>query len=324
MTKLMLRSKEVRSVFQLLGDHENDISYSVAWGLSQCSSFLKVFLEKVLNWQGDVADVEIRMQQYDQGKGYTDIEIEMAPQFHLIIEAKRGWNLPDYTQLYKYATRASFLQSACQTKRLLVLSECSKEYAVSRLPDDVNGFPVEVISWRDVYQYAKEAHNHSNHAEKRLLQELNYYLGSLMTMQKQDSNLVYVVSLANGSPSGWDLSWKEIVNTKLRYFHPVGGNGWPKEPPNYIAFRYEGKLQSIHHIDNYEIVTNMSKIFPEAKDEEWGPSFVYHLGPAFSPTKEVKTGSIYPSGRVWCILDTLFTSDTISEARDLTKARLNI
>lgn len=324
MTKLLLRSREVKSVFQLLGDHENDISYSVAWGLTQCSSFLKVFLQNVVQWQGDIAEVEIRMQQYDRGKGFTDIEIELNRQFHLIIEAKRGWNLPDVTQLQKYASRASFLQSPCLEKRLIVLSECSKEYAENHVPKQVNGFPIDVLSWKDVYQYSKAAYSYGNHAEKRLLQELNVYLGSLMTMQKQDSNLVYVVSVANGSPDGWSITWKDIVNSKLRYFHPVGGNGWPKEPPNYIAFRYDGKLQSIHHIESYEIVTNMSKVFSEAKDEEWEPSFVYHLGAAFAPSKEVKTGNIYPSGRVWCMLDTLFTCSTISEARDLTKLRQKI
>ncbi|HEY5589106.1 MAG TPA: hypothetical protein VIK86_09155, partial [Candidatus Paceibacterota bacterium] len=49
--------------------------------------------------------------------------------------------------------------------------------------------------------------------------------------------------------------------------------------------------------------------------------FVYDLGPAIRPTKEVKTGNIYPSGRVWCHLDTLLTCDTISEARDISRER---
>jgi hypothetical protein len=313
----------MKSVFQLLGEHENDISYSVAWGLTQCPSFLKVFLQSVLQWNGNVDEVEIRMQEYEKGKGFTDIEIELTQKFHLIIEAKRGWNLPGIAQLLKYATRTSFLQSPCPDKRLIVLSECSKDYAKHRVPDQVNGFPVEVLSWKDYYQFSKLAHASGTHAEKRLLQELNVYLGSLMTMQKQDSNMVYVVSIGGGSPEGWTISWRDIINKKMRYFHPVGGNGWVKEPPNYIAFRYDGKLQSIHHIEGYEVATNMSKVFPEAKDEEWEPSFVYHLGAPFAPNKVVKTGNVYPNGRVWCMLDTLFTCSTISEARDLTKSRQN-
>lgn len=42
-----------------------------------------------------------------------------------------------------------------------------------------------------------------------------------------------------------------------------------------------------------------------------------------SPSKEIKkTGNIYPNGRVWCHLDALLTFDTISDARDLTKKRM--
>lgn len=54
---------------------------------------------------------------------------------------------------------------------------------------------------------------------------------------------------------------------------------------------------------------------------EDGNFFVYKLGPAIIPPKEVKNGEIYPNGRVWAMLDTLLTSDTISEARDISKNR---
>jgi hypothetical protein len=322
MTQLFLRNKEMKSVFQLLGEHENDISYSVAWGLSQCPSFLSVFLSNAIQWVGSIDEVEIRMQHYDKGKGFTDIEIQLQDEFHLIIEAKRGWNLPSDAQLQKYATRDYFIKSSCPIKRLIVLSECSKDYAEHRLPKSVNGIQVDILSWKDIYQYSKTAYSNSTHAGKRLLLELNTYLGGLMTMQKLDSNLVYVVSIGSGFPKGWSISWRDIIRVRSRYFHPVGGNGWVKEPPNYIAFRYDGKLQSIHHIENYEIITNPSLFFSEAPVETWEPSFLYHLGPAFAPKNEVKTGSIYPNGRVWCMLDTLFTCNTLSEARDLTKQRL--
>jgi hypothetical protein len=52
------------------------------------------------------------------------------------------------------------------------------------------------------------------------------------------------------------------------------------------------------------------------------PYFLYHLGPAIRPPQPVKNGKIYPSGRVWCALDTLLTSSTVSEARDLTNERM--
>jgi len=144
-----------------------------------------------------------------------------------------------------------------------------------------------------------------------------------MSMQNVDSNRVYVVALAQGKPKGWGISWIDIVNKRRCYFHPVGGGrgGWPKEPPNYIAFRYNGKLQSIHHIQGYGVFKNPHEKFPEIPVTEWEPHFLYHLGPAFGPEKEVRTGNIYPNGRVWCMLDTLFTEATIFDARNVSKKR---
>ena len=139
-------------------------------------------------------------------------------------------------------------------------------------------------------------------------------------MQNMDSNWVYVVSLGSDTPKGWKLSWIDVVAKKGRYFHPVGG-GWPKEPPNYIAVRYRGKLQSIHHVDSYSVFDNPHDEFPEIPSENWGPHFLYKLSRPFTPAQEVPTGAIYPSGRVWCMLDTLFLAKTISEARDMSDKR---
>ncbi|PJN59852.1 hypothetical protein PAEAM_28870 [Paenibacillus sp. GM1FR] len=325
MTKLLLRNREIKSVFQLLGHHENDITYSVAWGLAQCPSFLRLLLQKIINWSGDLTEVEITMQGYEKNQGYTDIEIKLQGHFHLIIEAKRGWNLPDIAQLQKYVNRESFKNSPCMLKKIVVLSECSKTYLESQLPSVIDKISLDALSWKNIHELSETAQKTGTHAEKRLLRELNQYLGSLMTMQKRDSNLVYVVSIGAGSPEGWSITWREIVTSKKRYFHPYGGKSWPKEPPNYIAFRYDGKLQSIHHVEGYEIVTNMKTVFGEqSKDEITEPYIVYKLGVPFSPREEVKSGNIFRGARVWCMLDTLFTSSTISDARDLTEKRLTL
>ena len=141
-------------------------------------------------------------------------------------------------------------------------------------------------------------------------------------MQSVESNWVYVVSLGSGTSAEGNISWIDCVEKHRKYFHPAGGSGWPKEPPNYIAFRYRGSLQSIHHIEEYRVFTNPHDYFPEIPESDWLSHFLYTLGPAIKPTPEVKTGKMYPNGRVWCMLDTLFVSPTISEARDLSYSRL--
>jgi hypothetical protein len=321
MSELFLHKRKVNSVFHLLGEHENDITYSVAWAMSQSPAFLNAFLKHTLGMAVDPDGVVIRLQQPERLAGITDIEIESPGQFFLIVEAKRGWNLPSLAQLKMYACRPSFVAGDGGVRKILPLSECSSVYATHCFGcTRVAGIDIQPTSWKEMAELAQKAMHGASHAEKRLLRELLTYMRGLMTMQKTDSNWVYVVSLGPGTPDGWNISWIDIVQVKSSYFHPVGG-AWPKEPPNYIAFRYGGKLQSIHHVEAADVFKNPHEKFPEIPSEDWGPHFLYRLGPSFGPTREVKTGNIYPSGRVWCMLDTLFTAKTISQARDISKRR---
>lgn len=328
MPQLLLHSKPVESVFNLLGEKENDITYSVGWALSHSASFLREFLRSSVSFQGRMPmdSVAIRLQTYELDRGKTDIEIESAKHFYLILEAKRGWNLPSRRQLGKYLKRKSFLTSRARLKAIVVLSECNAQYAKNNLDTPKNSqLPIIHSSWNDVFVCCKNARQRSTHAEKRLLRELSNYLQSIMTMKKIESNLVFVVALGGSKHAlkGSSITSRDIVNKKRRYFHPFGRNGWPSDPPNYIGFRYRGRLQSIHHIESYEVFSDPHSIIKEIPSQKWDDHIVYKLGPAIKPTREVRTGNIFRNGRVWCMLDTLFTSETISDARDLTKRRLH-
>ncbi len=324
MSELFLHNRPVDSVFQLLGEHENDMSYSVGWVLAQCPSFLHDFLSEVAGTGTDTRDVTIRLQQHETAKGITDIELLAPGRFHVIVEAKRGWNLPTREQLETYAARESFVNDPSPLKRLVVFSECSREYARQRLEaHKIEGLAVQHLSWKEVVTLGRKAQPKGSNAEKRLIGELLTYLGRLITMQNLDSNWVYVVALAKGKQEGWDISWIDIVKEKRRYFHPMGSRGWPKQPPNYMAFRYDGKLQSIHHVDDYEVITDLHKHMPEIPSQDLGPLFFYRLGEPFGPSKKVRMGNLWSNGRVWCMLDTLFTCDTVAEAGILSRERSN-
>lgn len=175
MAQLYLFNREISSLFQLLGEQENAISYSVAWSLTKSPSFLNIFLQHVMKKEYDTSDIQILMQRIEKDRGIKDIEIVLDGEFHLIIEAKKGWTLPASDQLDLYSSRASFVQSPCPDKRLIVLSECSRNFAKNRLADQFNGYPVEIFSWKDIHHFANQAKIKSSHAEKRLLDELNLY-----------------------------------------------------------------------------------------------------------------------------------------------------
>lgn len=323
MGSLTAHKKDIKSIFELMGSDENDITKSIAWVLYKCPSLLKILLQKLFSIEIDPTLVIIHYQKYDSKKGITDLEITDNCNFFIIIEAKRGWILPSMEQLNKYAEREDFMKCNLTNKAIVSLSECSREYADCYLPKKTNNnLPIKHVSWAELYNDAEEAKANSNNEQKHLLDELLTYLKGIMTMQQQDSNWVYVVSLSNQHYKNCSLSYIDIVNKHNKYFCPVGLNGFPKESPNYVAFRYNGKLQGIYHIDSYIITKRIHKIINEWPDEEAENHFVFNLGPVIKPTKEVKTGNIYPSGRVWAMLDTLLTCNSISEARDLSNSRL--
>ena len=285
--------------------------------------FLKNIIHYVSQIQVEADEVKILNQSYDSETGITDIEVTDGKNIHIIFEAKRGWILPGAEQLTKYSIRQDFVDSPTKIKQIVTLSECTLDYADLYLPfKNVNGIPVSHVPWKQVYEIALNSRAESNHEAKHLLGEFCEYMRGIMTMQKKDSNWVYVVSLGSGTPEKCPLTWIEIVKKYNKYFCPVGKYGFPKESPNYIAFRYGGQLQAIHHIEGYTVTKNPHREIPEMPDEEWeNEHFIFQLGTAIIPSKVVKTGKIFRNGRVWAMLDTLLTCDTISEARDISYAR---
>lgn len=326
MADLYIFNDKIESIFQLLGQKENDISYSVGYAFSNCRHFLQKFLQHIkIKTPFDPDKIKIRLQAHEKDKGFTDFEIIQDNEFHIVVEAKRGWNFPSKDQLDKYATRLSFAASTAKDKRIIVFNESIPAFTKTHFGiTAIRTIPVEVVSWSDIQKIASSSKSIGRDTENRLLKELNIYLDKISSMQKIDSNWVYVVSLGSGIPDKWSISWQDIVNKQSKYFHPVGGSkgGWPAEPPNYIAFRYGGKLQSIHHIEKYEVFTDPSLHFKTIPKGTWDPHYLYHLGPAIRPTHEVKAGKkIIRSMRVWAMLDLLLTSETIQDARDKSHAR---
>lgn len=320
MSDLYLHNKPIESLFELLGEDENDITFSVGWALHRSKTFLQLFLKEAFGIHVNGSQATICLQHHQHKKGITDIEIKVNGQFHLIAEAKKGWTLPKRSQLKKYASRMK--KDGWPNRRIVVLSECSQAYAEHHLKiRKINGIPVSSISWRRVVRIAKRSVKKGKSVEKRLLDELITYLRRVTTVQDLESNWALVVVLNSGTKKGWGISWIDIVEKRKRYFHRMGENGWPKEPPNYMAFRYKGKLRSIHHVEDYQVTTNLHEHIPEIPSKKGGPDFIYKLGPAIRPAKEVLNGNIYANARLKAMLDTLLTCKTIKEAVKVSQNR---
>jgi hypothetical protein len=161
--------------------------------------------------------------------------------------------------------------------------------------------------------------------ERLWLTELDKHLEAYVSIQDPSDNNVYVVSVgSNPIRNGSDYTWIDVVESERVYFHPLGVSGWPAVPPNYIGFRYRGRLQSVHHISGFEVVQDLSAV-----DPRWPTTnedhFLYRLGPPMRPHVKVATGNVWPTGRLWCAIDTLLSGEfsTISDAHRETKRRLD-
>jgi hypothetical protein len=320
--ELTLYGRQIGTVFDLLGDKENDITYSLGWALAESECLSRTLLQDVVpSAEGDLDVDTVYLQEGVSGAGFTDIEILAGDgNVHVVIEAKRGYNLPQPAQLKKYATRSDPKPTV-----LLVCAEASAAFVDGKLPDAVAGVPVLYRSWREIETLVTSAAIVSRrHAEKRLLRDLSRYLKGLMTMQNVSSNLVYVVSLG-GEIKGAEMSYRDVVVEHDTYFCPFGGSaGWPKEPPNYLGFRFDGQLQQVRHVESYRITEDNYAGFEPLKGKvDWSGErhWVFSLGPVMKPMHEVRTGKLYPSQRIWAALDLLLTCETVAEARDKTKLR---
>lgn len=339
MTNLYLSERPIETVFSLIGNDENSMTASLGWVLNKCPALLRKILEN-LNLKHNY-ETRIDLQRHSSGKGFTDIEIIRDSEFYVIVEAKKGFNVPNISQLEKYAERLHEKPENI-TKYLIVLAESDRnnEWLASNLPEEVFGIPIVPLSWQTLRSLCNddECKKQSSNSEKRLLQQFYSYIGREIKVQNLTSNSVYVVSLGNQdyfdetvTKDGKPISFIDVVEKYKMYFHPVGGGkgGWPVDPPNYIGFRYHSRLQSIHHISNYRKINDYFPWFPlKGSLLTKQPDYLYSLGPKILPAKptlvndrEKKYPAITYSSRRWADLDLLLTCGSIAEAAFETKKR---
>ncbi len=326
MPDLILHGRPVETFFDLLGRSENDMTAALGLGLTRSAPLLRALVDRLALGASLDEPVLVELQEHGElDRGFTDIEV-LSRDLHVIVEAKRGWDPPSEAQLRRYEAR--FASASRPRQRLVILTQNGANAVVrhrlgSWAPPDPIG--VDVLGWSDVVALARAAAHEGAHADRRLTGELASYLREVADMRDTESNRVFVVSLSATTWEGWDpkLTPIGIVERHNKYFFPASGKHWPKTPPNYVGFRYWGRLQSIHHVDEYTIIDNPSPHIPGVPDLEWGqPHFLLTLGPPIRPGHEVRTGrGVVRSARVWVDIDLLLTSTTITEAAERSRAR---
>ncbi len=324
MPDLVLHSRPVETVFDLLGRNENDMTAALGWALSRHAGLMQAFLAVVAPGVLVPQSLVVLLQEHgsDDG-GYTDVELS-SNEIHVIVEAQRGWSVPSQAQLSRYESR--FPASGAALSRFVVLTQNGAEQVVRhrlRVWTPPSPIKICVIGWSDIARLARAVAQDGSPVDRHLAEELATYLHGVADMRDTNSNKVWVVPLALTPWEGWpaDLTPVSEVEQHRLYHYPTEGS-YPKVVPNYIAFRYHSQLQSIHHVDRYEIVDSPCPHVPGAPDLKWdAPAFLLHLGPPIKPDHTVATGGLFGSARHTADLDLLLTSGTVKEAVELTKER---
>ena len=322
---LKLSGYNIDSVFALNGYDENSATYAFGWVLSKSRALLQTTISDFFQLHFNPKQTHIDLQKYGTtDKGFTDIEIRCPNVCHIIVEAKRDWTLPSNEQLEKYSGR--FSADPTPNPLIVSLSAASQEYAECYLPQTINNIPLVHRSWADLRLLVREAYKRTNsYVEKLWLYELEIHLKGYVSMRNPKDNEAFVVVLSHKpTRQDGDYTFIDVVEKDGRYFHPIG-HPFPAIPPNYMAFRYDGELRSVHHVDSYEVVTNLSSYNKNWMETD-NDHFVYKLGPAMKPPITIKNGGIYNTGRLWCAIDTLLSGAyaTIKDARDETKSRKEV
>ncbi len=314
MASLTRYGTEVGSAFSLLGQSENDLTAALGFTLSRCRALSDAVLTRV--WPGHRGDEDVDFALEVRAEiGRTDLEVRLpASSALLIFEAKRDWLLPTTTQLAQYVSRIHRYGAGV----LVSLSQASTALAETQLPTEIAGISVVHLPWRDVLTDITESRVKCRGRERIWLDELHTYLMEVIRMRTVADSLVYSVVLSEDRPGGEDTpTFREFVTDQYCYFHPYGVGGWPTDPPNFMAFRWSGAVQRIHRIMHADVVPTIRDRFPYLPENDASdrPHAVYDLGPRIPPLEPIPNGAgVYPSSRLWVLLDQLQTAATLKDA----------
>lgn len=85
MAELLLHGRPVPTVFDLLGRNENDMTFALAWGMAQNDGFLRDVVRSITGGELSTDDAVINLQRHDELGGFTDVEVSVPSQLHLIL-----------------------------------------------------------------------------------------------------------------------------------------------------------------------------------------------------------------------------------------------
>lgn len=308
---------EIGTVFDLIGRTEVDLTAALAWVLAQ-SPALRSVLWSRLDMPGRPLQADLEVVGT---AGRTDLEL-VGTKGSVIIEAKKGWLVPGEAQLAKYVSH--FTTEGA--RKFVTLSDSHPAWSATHLDSHVADIPVVHLSWHEVRRDISLALSLTRHAAERLwLTQMATYLPTASAERAVNDQWVLSVVASVHRPGAADITFRQFVRDHRVYFHPYGAaaKNWPKRPPRFIAFRWDGKVQQVNRVTRRGVVTALAEEWPEIgwdDPAQNAPHVIYDLGPDIPLPQPIPSGVNYRASHVWVLLDQLLTSATLAEAVKTSKA----
>lgn len=174
--RLRLGSSPVLSLMQLLGSNERALTDALGWGFAQSVPLLSGIVDSILGPQPPQSHgvATVYLQRHHDAGGFTDIEVDSLPAYALILEAKKGLQLPALAQLAKYAARLNDLPGA---RAILVVADVHEDVArYQGLPHEVLGITVGYMPWSAIVQMTAHCAKQAMPRGRHDLNELTEFL----------------------------------------------------------------------------------------------------------------------------------------------------
>lgn len=213
------RLTSCRSIFRLIGNDEDALTYSLGYLLAHdkqlCSDILKcnsIFKKKSdIGWDMLLKDYSIHLQEVTEQKGgRRDIVID-SPRLRVVIEAKIGGAIPSKEQIRKYIEE--FIGHEKDHKVIIALVDSGSTEQISQECTD-SGITFYSLRWRKIFEIVqKRSHSKRNSPEMcylynqfiRFLKEdyrMGFYDVEVKVQDVDEENAkIYYEGMYIGSPS---------------------------------------------------------------------------------------------------------------------------
>jgi hypothetical protein len=317
-TAIHAYDRNITNPFGLLGADENALSFALGYTFQQCPQLLQWFLRSI-----GVSGVRLsalhkaridlqRRRDEESAQGITDIEIHLPGCFHVIVEAKIGLAVPTIRQCKTYLAR---FHDEPRQKLVTLIQSPDKTLLQHRARQDRDLSKRLVgFNWASFFPECVRLIQ-----GKRISTQSKEWLRAFYTFLDQDfpmkafSTEVWILAIstkplwANGL-SHWDIHqkyrlWWDYKDHMVR--------------PLYLAFRVEGKLDSICRVNRIEHDVRMIDVVSDLHNvkKSWPkkPATIWYFDPPVKLGTQVRTGGGMYARRVRCDLDLLLSCNSVQQ-----------